>query len=64
MKRRAKLEICHNTRGKQRWWYRVKGGNGEIMVVSEKFDSKSKAETRAERFLQVMETVTPQDFFR
>jgi uncharacterized protein YegP (UPF0339 family) len=54
MKRRAKLEICHNTRGKQRWWYRVKGGNGEIMVVSEKYGSHADAVRRADRFVAAL----------
>jgi uncharacterized protein YegP (UPF0339 family) len=46
MKRRAKLEICHNTKGRQRWWYRLKGANGEVMVVSEKFGSHADARRR------------------
>ena len=55
MKRRAKLENCHNSRGKQRWWYRVKGGNGEVMVVSEKYSSHADAVRRATRFCEAMQ---------
>jgi uncharacterized protein YegP (UPF0339 family) len=62
MARRAKLEICHNTKGRQRWWYHLRGANGEIMVVSEKFGSYADARRRALRFVMVMSKINEVDW--
>jgi uncharacterized protein YegP (UPF0339 family) len=43
VKRIPKLEIVGNSKGRQRWWVRLVGGNGEIMWATEKFASLSKA---------------------
>ena len=53
MTKRAKIQIKHNIRGVQRWWYVLVGGNGEIMVTSEKFGSRSDCKRRVVRFLNV-----------
>ena len=53
MKKRAKIQIKHNNRGVQKWWYVLVGGNGEIMVTSEKFGSRADCRRRVKRFLSV-----------
>lgn len=62
MNRRAKIQIKHSTRGTQKWWYVVVGGNGEIMVTSEKFGSRSDCKRRCVRFLNVMQSLGDDDF--
>ena len=53
MSKRAKIQIVHSSRGVQRWWYRLVGANGEIMVTSEKFGSRADCKRRVVRFLNV-----------
>ena len=57
MKRKAQIQICYNTRGRQRWWYRLVAANGEIVIVSEKFLTKSNALRAAKRFIGIVMTV-------
>ena len=53
MTKRAKIQIKHSSRGIQRWWYVLVGGNGEIMVTSEKFGSRADCKRRVKRFMSV-----------
>ena len=53
MTKRAKIQIVHSSRGVQRWWYRLVGANGEIMVTSEKFGSRADCRRRVKRFMSV-----------
>jgi uncharacterized protein YegP (UPF0339 family) len=53
MTKRAKIQIKHSSRGVQKWWYVLVGGNGEIMVTSEKFGSRADCKRRVVRFLNV-----------
>jgi uncharacterized protein YegP (UPF0339 family) len=61
MSRRAKIQIKHSARGVQKWWYVLLGGNGEIMVTSEKFSSRAICRNRAFRFMAVTKTLTWED---
>ena len=57
MTKRAKIQIKHSSRGIQRWWYVLVGGNGEIMVTSEKFGSRTDCMRRVARFRIVMDQI-------
>lgn len=57
MTKRAKIQIKHSARGVQRWWYVLVGANGEIIVTSEKFGSKSDCMRRVARFRIVMDQI-------
>jgi len=53
MTKRAKIQIVCSKRGLERWHYRLVGGNGEIMVTSEKFGSRADCKRRVKRFMSV-----------
>jgi uncharacterized protein YegP (UPF0339 family) len=61
MTKRAKIQIKHSSRGVQKWWYVLVGGNGEIMVTSEKFGNRATCIKRASRFIIVMNSLTYED---
>jgi uncharacterized protein YegP (UPF0339 family) len=61
MTKRAKIQIKHSSRGVQKWWYVLLGGNGEIMVTSEKFGSRSDCRRRVKRFLEVSHFLMNED---
>lgn len=52
MKRTGKIEVRYNVKGRRRWHYRVKAGNGEILVSSQKYTRKATAIRQAKK-LQV-----------
>ena len=61
MTKRAKIQIKHNSRGVQKWWYVLVGANGEIMVTSEKFSSRADCRRRALRFIVVVNSIINED---
>jgi len=61
VKKRAKIQIKHNNRGVQKWWYVLVGANGEIIVTSEKFSSRADCRRRALRFIVVVNSIINED---
>jgi uncharacterized protein YegP (UPF0339 family) len=58
MKRTGKIEVVYNLKGRRRWHYRVKAGNGEILVASELYTRKATAIRQAKKLNVTMKYIT------
>lgn len=61
MPRKARIQIRHNARLKQPFWYDVIAANGEIVVPSERFGSERDTRRAAKRLIEICKTLTVDD---